>query len=268
MIRPSRIYLGTYMEDLRTSEAWRVFRIQSELIDGIETLNQLGRAVSIFGSARLDESSPYYTAAVDVAATLSKRGVAVITGGGPGIMEGANRGCFANAGQSVGLNIELPDEQHANAYQDVSLGFRYFFVRKLMFVKYALAYVIFPGGFGTMDELFESLTLAQTGKIRQFPIVLYGSDYWTGLVAWMRETILVNGCIDEPDLSLFHIVDRVEDAVEPVLRHLETLEAEEDQKRRIGLDGDPRRTRALTVVSPRPDRARVKELNAVEFSSR
>ncbi|RKZ35007.1 MAG: TIGR00730 family Rossman fold protein [Gammaproteobacteria bacterium] len=225
------------MEDLKTSEAWRVFRIQSELIDGIETLNELGPAVSIFGSARLGENSPFYTAATEVAAVLSKHGVAVITGGGPGIMAGANRGCFANAGKSVGLNIELPDEQHANAYQDVSLGFRYFFVRKLMFVKYALAYVIFPGGFGTMDELFESLTLVQTGKIRRFPIVLYGSDYWTGLVAWMRGTMLVNGCIDEPDLSLFHIVDRVEDAVAPVVRHLETLEAEANEKRRKGDGG-------------------------------
>lgn len=195
------------MEDLQTSEAWRIFRIQAELIDGIETLNNLGPAVTMFGSARTKEGDPYYRAATEVAEGLANSGFAVITGGGPGIMEAGNKGAKAGEGPSVGLNIHLPHEQQANPYQDFSIGFRYFFVRKLMFVKYAMAYVIFPGGFGTMDELFEALTLIQTGKIRRFPVVLYGSDYWSGLVGWMKSTMLPEGCIDEGDFELFAIVD-------------------------------------------------------------
>lgn len=195
------------MDDLKTSEAWRIFRIQAELIDGIETLNDLGPAVSIFGGARFGESSPYYAAARETASLLVKENLAVITGGGPGIMEAASRGCFEAGGTSVGLNIILPREQHPNHYQNRSLTFRYFFIRKLMFVRYAMAYVIFPGGFGTMDEFFESLTLMQTTKIRRFPIVLYGCSYWQGLVDWMKKEMLPNGCISPDDLDLFHLVD-------------------------------------------------------------
>ena len=219
------------MEDLKTSETWRVFRIQSELIDGIETLNDLGPAACIFGSARLVPESPYYDAARSVAEGLSKAGISVITGGGPGIMEAANRGCHGNGGKSVGLNITLPMEQNSNPYQDIGLQFRYFFVRKLMFVKYSTAYVIFPGGFGTMDELFEALTLAQTGKIRRFPVVLYGSEYWSGLVDWLRNRVLELGCIGEGDLDLFHLVDSADEAVELVIEHHKTIAATDDDNR-------------------------------------
>lgn len=210
------------MEDLRTSEAWRVFRIQSELIDGIETLNELGPAVSLFGGARFTDSSPYYQAAIDIAAGLCQSGIAVITGGGPGIMEAGNRGCKPHDARSVGLNIELPHEQTANPYLDLSLSFRYFFVRKLMFVKYAIGYVIFPGGFGTMDEFFESLTLIQTGKIRRFPVVLYGSDYWGEMVDWMSRKMLGAGCIDKEDLDLFQMVDDAQSAVDIFTAHHDT----------------------------------------------
>lgn len=196
------------LEDFKTSEAWRVFRIQAELIDGIETLRRLHQpAVTIFGSARLPPESPYCQAAVQVARGLSDHGFAVITGGGSGIMEAANKGCYGGQGKSVGLNIALPFEQVPNRFINVGMTFRYFFVRKLMFAKYAQAIVIFPGGFGTLDELFESLTLAQTGKMRQFPIVMFGSDYWSGLVAWIRERVLDLGCISPGDLKLFHVSD-------------------------------------------------------------
>src|SRR5512135_266905 len=176
------------MEDLKKSETWRVFRIQSELVEGFETLHDLGIAVTIFGSARLREGNKYYDDAVALAKTLADDGFAVITGGGPGVMEGANRGAKEGKAHSVGLNIELPAEQIPNRYQDISLHFRYFFIRKLMFVKYAIAFIIFPGGFGTMDEMFEALTLVQTKRIKSFPVILYGSDYWKGLLDWMQNT--------------------------------------------------------------------------------
>lgn len=207
------------MEDLRTSETWRIFRIQAELVDGFETLQDLGPAVSIFGSSRLRPDSMYYQAAVDVAKKLSKMGFPVITGGGPGIMEGANKGCFEGESHSVGLNIALPTEQHPNHYQNISLTFRYFFVRKLMFVKYAMAYVIFPGGFGTLDELFESLTLVQTHKIRRFPVILYGAEYWEGMARWIKDTMLKSGCIAEEDMELFSILDDTDEVVEVISKH-------------------------------------------------
>ncbi|MDX1594540.1 MAG: TIGR00730 family Rossman fold protein [Gammaproteobacteria bacterium] len=207
------------MEDLRTSETWRVFRIQSELIDGIETLNELGPAVTVFGSARLSPDSDYYRAAMTLTRELAHGGLSVITGGGPGIMEAANRGCHGQGGVSVGLNISLPQEQLPNPHQDIHLEFRYFFVRKLMFVKYAVAYVIFPGGFGTLDELFEALTLVQTEKIRHFPILLFGSDYWQGLVDWLRERALGLGCIAPGDFELFEVVDDPVHAARTILDH-------------------------------------------------
>jgi uncharacterized protein (TIGR00730 family) len=199
------------MEDLKTSETWRVFRIQSELVEGFETLNDLGPAVTIFGSSRLSAGNKYYDDAVAVAKMLADDGFAIITGGGPGVMEGANRGAKKGKAHSVGLNIEIATEQHPNKYQDITLSFRYFFIRKLMFIKYAMAYIIFPGGFGTMDELFEALTLAQTKKIQTFPIILYGSKYWKGLIDWMKNTLVPNGAIGREDFALFSIVDTPEE---------------------------------------------------------
>jgi uncharacterized protein (TIGR00730 family) len=199
------------MEDLAKSDTWRVFRIMAELVEGFEALNNIGPAVTIFGSARLQPGSPYYNKCLKVAETLAKDGFAVISGGGPGIMEAANKGAQNGNGTSVGLNIELPMEQSANDFQDIKVEFRYFFVRKLMFVKYAVGYVIFPGGYGTMDELFEALTLIQTKKIRAFPVVLVGSDYWRGLIDWMKQTVLVMGNINPGDIDLLHIVDEPEE---------------------------------------------------------
>lgn len=199
------------MEDLKTSETWRVFRIQSELVEGFETLHDLGPAVTIFGSARLSQENRYYDDALTLAKMLADDGFAIITGGGPGIMEGANRGAKKGKAHSVGLNIEIPAEQVPNRYQDVSLSFRYFFIRKLMFIKYAIAFIIFPGGFGTMDELFEALTLSQTKRIQSFPIILYGSEYWKGLIDWMKNTLVSNGTIAREDFSLFSLVDTPEE---------------------------------------------------------
>ena len=220
------------MEDLRTSEAWRVFRIQAELIDGIETLQDLGPAVSIFGSSRLTPDSPYYRASEQVGRLLADMGFAVITGGGPGIMGAANRGAFGGTARSVGLNISLPHEQEPNAYQDLSLTFRYFFVRKLMFVKYSVGYVIFPGGYGTLDELFEALTLVQTDRIRRFPVVLFGSEFWSELVAWLRKRMLGAGCIGPEDMELFQVLDAPEEVAALMLAHYEKLLQETPAERR------------------------------------
>jgi len=199
------------MEDLKTSETWRVFRIQSELVEGFETLHNLGPAVSIFGSSRLLPGNKYYDEAVALAKSLADDGYAIITGGGPGIMEGANKGAKKGKAPSVGLNIAIPTEQIPNKYQDISLSFRYFFIRKLMFIKYAIAYIIFPGGFGTMDELFEALTLAQTKRIESFPIILYGSKYWKGLIDWMKNTLVPNGTLRKEDFALISLVDTPEE---------------------------------------------------------
>lgn len=200
------------MEDLKHSETWRVFRIQSELVEGFETLNELGPAVAIFGSSRMEPGSYYYEKAVKLGKRLSDSGFAVITGGGPGIMEGANRGAKEGKGKSVGLNIEIPVEQPPNKYQDISLSFRYFFIRKLMFVKYSIAFIIFPGGFGTMDELFEALTLSQTKRIGVFPIILFGKEYWKGLIDWFGSNLIPNNAIDPEDLELISLVDDIDEA--------------------------------------------------------
>ena len=202
------------MEDLAKSDTWRVFRIMSELVEGFEALNGVGPAVTIFGSSRLNADSPHYIKCVKIAEDLARNGFAVISGGGPGIMEAANKGAQNANGISVGLNIELPLEQAPNTFQDIKLEFRYFFVRKLMFVKYAIGYIIFPGGFGTMDELFEALTLIQTKKIRSFPVILVGKDYWKGMLDWVRKTVLPEGNIDAEDLDLLHIVDDPEEVCE------------------------------------------------------
>jgi len=215
------------MDEAKVPEAWRVLRIQSELVDGIESLAKLGGAATVFGGARFDSESHYYSEAQHLGTILGEEGVPVITGGGPGVMEGANKGCFSSSSASVGLNISLPFEQEPNPYQDTSLEFRYFFVRKFMFVKHAVGFVIFPGGYGTMDELFEALTLVQTGKVRPFPIVLLGTDYWQGLVDWMRNTMLANGCINERELHLFSVVDDAEAAAKIILQHARMLQAQE-----------------------------------------
>lgn len=211
------------IEDLRKSETWRVFRIQSELVEGFETLFEIGPAVTIFGSARLQEDSYYYHQALKVGKMLADAGFSVITGGGSGIMEAANKGAKLGKGKSIGLNIHLPNEQQPNKYQDISLSFRYFFIRKLMFVKYAMAYVIFPGGFGTMDELFEALTLVQTGKIESFPIILFGTDYWKGLIDWMKNTLVPKGTIGREDFALFSMVDSPMEVCELLREHYMTF---------------------------------------------
>jgi uncharacterized protein (TIGR00730 family) len=188
-------------------DPWRVLRIMSEFVDGFDALAKIGPAVTIFGSARMPEGSAVYAQAREIGRLLAKDGWAVITGGGPGVMEAANRGAQEGGGLSIGCNVELPDEQSLNAYVDLSIEFRYFFARKTMFVKYADAFVIMPGGFGTLDELFESLTLIQTGKIRHFPVVLVGTAYWQGLMDWARSTLIPAGAIREEDLALLTITD-------------------------------------------------------------
>jgi hypothetical protein len=189
------------------SDPWRALRILSEFVEGFDALAAVGPAVTIFGSARTAEGSPMYELARTIARKLAETGFAIITGGGPGIMEAANRGCREGGGLSVGCNIELPHEQFVNPYVDLGIEFRYFFARKTMFVKYADAFVILPGGFGTLDELFESLTLIQTGKVRDFPVVLVGRTYWEGLLDWMRATQLPAGAIAAADLDLLKLTD-------------------------------------------------------------
>ena len=201
-------------DEFTHTDTWRVFRIMGEFVEGFDELASLTRGISIFGSARTGADDPYYKAAQETAALVVREGFAVITGGGPGIMEAANRGAFEAGGVSVGCNIELPFEQGANPYLTRSLTFRYFFVRKMMFVKYSLGFIIFPGGFGTLDELFEALTLIQTHKIRNFPVVLFGSDYWGGLMTWIKTITLKEGKISQQDLKLLHLTDSPEEVVE------------------------------------------------------
>ncbi|HEX8852804.1 MAG TPA: TIGR00730 family Rossman fold protein [Pyrinomonadaceae bacterium] len=205
------------------TDTWRVFRIMGEFVEGFDDLAAVTRGVSIFGSARTPAADPYYDAARETAALLVHAGFAVITGGGPGIMEAANRGAFEAGGLSIGCNIELPFEQKPNAYQTRQLVFKYFFVRKTMFVKYSTAFVIFPGGYGTLDELFESLTLIQTRKIRNFPVVLYGSDYWGGMLAWIKDKMLGMAYISEADLELLHLTDSPAEVVDIVVRSQDSL---------------------------------------------
>jgi uncharacterized protein (TIGR00730 family) len=210
-------------DEFTHTDPWRVFRIMGEFVEGFDELATLSRGIAIFGSARTKPDDPDYHAAQETGALLAAQGFAVITGGGPGIMEAANRGAFEAGGLSIGCNIELPFEQRPNAYQTLTLTFKYFFVRKMMFVKYSLAFVIFPGGFGTFDELFEALTLIQTKKIRNFPIVLVGSRYWSGLLDWLREAVLPGGKIGEHDLDLFHVTDSPAEVVEIVMRSQNSL---------------------------------------------
>jgi uncharacterized protein (TIGR00730 family) len=202
------------------TDPWRVLRIMGEFVDGFDVLARVGLAVTVFGSARVKPDSPYYAAAREVGAGIAKRGFAVITGGGPGIMEAANRGANEAGGLSIGCNIELPHEQSPNPYANLSIDFRYFFVRKTMFVKYSEAFVVFPGGFGTLDELFEALTLIQTGKVRHFPVVLVGSAYWSGLLGWIRGTLLASGAVNAEDLDLLQITDDPDEVIELIERRV------------------------------------------------
>jgi len=205
-------------DEFTHTDTWRVFRIMGEFVEGFDELATLTRGISIFGSARTHPDDPDYQAAQETAALLARAGYAVITGGGPGIMEAANRGAFEAQGVSVGCNIELPFEQSSNPYLTLSLKFKYFFVRKMMFVKYSEAFIIFPGGFGTLDELFEALTLIQTRKIRDFPVVLFGSRYWAGLLDWIREFALKENKVSEADLRLLHLTDSPAEVVEIIVR--------------------------------------------------
>jgi hypothetical protein len=208
-------------------DPWRIFRIMSEFVDSFQTMSQVGPAVTIFGSARTKPSDPYYRAAVKIAHGLAKHNLAVITGGGPGIMEAANKGAMQGGGKSVGLNIELPHEQYANKFSNVPIHFHYFFARKVCFVKYSLGFVYMPGGFGTLDELFEVLTLVQTQRIPQFPLILFGSEHWKGLVAWMKARLEKDKLISATDLDLVRITDDVDEVVQIV----------RDYERRVGPPG-------------------------------
>src|SRR5690349_6358250 len=210
-------------DEFTHTDPWRVFRIMGEFVEGFDEMATLTRGVSIFGSARSKPEDKDYIAAQETAALLAGEGYAVITGGGPGIMEAANRGAFEAGGLSIGCNIELPFEQRPNAYQTKSLKFKYFFVRKMMFVKYSLGFVIFPGGFGTFDELFEALTLIQTKKIRNFPVVLFDSNYWHGLLEWFRQAVLPEGKIGNNDMRIFHMTDSPQEVIEILNRSQSSL---------------------------------------------
>lgn len=205
-----------------TRESWRVFRIMAEFVEGFEELANISPSVSIFGSARTPPSDPYYKLAEETARLLSDAGFSVVSGGGPGIMEAANKGAFLGKSPSIGLNIQLPREQVGNPYQDISLCFTHFFARKVMFVKHASAYVVFPGGFGTIDEFAEILTLVQTGKTRRIPIILFGTEFWQGLLDWFRQTLCEAGTITPDDLDLVLVCDKSEDVVKAIFDHYET----------------------------------------------
>ena len=207
------------VDALSIEESWRIFRIMAEFVEAIEELSQLGYAVSIFGSSRVRPEDEYYKKAVYLARRLVEKGFAVITGGGPGIMEAANRGAAEGGGKSVGMNIRLPFEQKPNPYANIRIEYKYFFVRKVMFVKYAMAYVVMPGGFGTMDELFEAVTLIQTKRIKAFPVILMGSDYWNGLLDWVRATMLSEGKIQPEDMELLQVMDDPDQ----VVKHIQKL---------------------------------------------
>jgi len=208
------------VDEITKHDTWRMFHIMAEFVEGFEVLPEVYPAVTIFGSARVGRNSPIYKTTEKLARLLAKNEFNVISGGGPGVMEAANKGAAEGGGKSVGLNIRLPREQKPNKYANIRLDYKYFFIRKVMFVKYAVAYVIMPGGFGTLDELFEALTLIQTKRIRSFPVVLVDSRYWKGLIDWMKETLLKAKSISSSDLDIFHIVDKPEEAVSIIKRRV------------------------------------------------
>ncbi|MEO5589305.1 MAG: TIGR00730 family Rossman fold protein [Gemmatimonadaceae bacterium] len=211
--------------DFTRTDPWRVMRIMGEFIEGFDTLSSVEKGVSIFGSARTSPDDPMYKAAEEVSRLLAEAGYSIITGAGPGIMEAANKGAMAGGGRSIGCNIELPFEQGANPYVDTLVNFRYFFVRKTMFIKYSLAFIIFPGGFGTLDELFEAITLIQTGKIYQFPVILFGRHYWAGLVRWLQSRALTERKISPGDIELMILTDDPAEAAQAVISALEAQTA-------------------------------------------
>lgn len=208
-------------EGILTRQSWKIFQIMAEFVEGFERLSAIAPSVSIFGSARTQPDDPYYQLAEEIARGLSDAGFSVVSGGGPGIMEAANKGAFSGKSPSIGLNITLPQEQVANAYQNISLHFRHFFSRKVMFVKYASAYIVLPGGFGTLDEMAEILTLVQTGKSRRIPIILVGSEFWSGLIDWFKDTMVKQGTIKSEDLKLFKVIDEPRAVVEAIFKHYE-----------------------------------------------
>jgi hypothetical protein len=209
--------------DFTRTDPWRVMRIMGEFIEGFDTLASVGKAVTIFGSARIGPDDPHYDAAVETARLLAQAGFAIITGAGPGIMEAGNKGAQLGGGRSIGCNIELPFEQGANPYVDTLIDFRYFFVRKTMFIKYSVAFIIFPGGFGTLDELFEALTLIQTGKIYRFPVILFGRYYWAGLLRWLQARVLSEGKISDGDLDLVLVTDNPAEAAQAIISAYRSL---------------------------------------------
>ena len=208
--------------EISAREAWKLFGIMAEFFEATERLNHIKPAVSVFGSARVAPGTPYYALAEETARLLSDSGFAVISGGGPGLMEATNKGAFAGSGLAVGLNIDLPHEQLANKFQDISLRFKHFFARKVMFVRFASAYVVMPGGFGTLDELMEALTLVQTGKTRKMPIILVGSRFWGGMLDWFRSTLMDEKVISPEDMDLIQLIDAPEDVVSAIFKHYET----------------------------------------------
>jgi len=207
------------MPDRQSKDTWSVFKIMGEFVEGFETLRSVWPSVSIFGSARLGRNHIYYQDAVRISEALSQAGFSIITGGGPGVMEAANLGASRGEGQSIGLNIKLPFEQQPNRFAEIGIHFSYFFARKVMFVKYACGFVALPGGFGTLDEVFEALTLKQTRKIHDFPVILFGTAYWEGLLDWFTEQLLANKMISKRDLKLFTVTDDVDEVVETIRRH-------------------------------------------------
>lgn len=224
--------------DLMKRESWRMFQIVSEFVEGFEALAQIEPSVSIFGSARTSPNHPSYLLAENIARLLSDSGFAVVSGGGPGIMEAANKGAFDGKSPSVGLNIKLPTEQVGNTYQDISLTFKHFFARKVMFVKYASAYVVLPGGFGTLDEFAEILTLVQTGKSRRIPIILVGSKFWQGLIDWFEQTLVPAGTISPEDMTLMTVIDEPQGVVDAIFAHYETrsiLPSEDEEEIQLEL---------------------------------
>lgn len=213
MVKRKTAHKDIIREDFTHEDTWRVFRIMSEFVEGFEVLSKIGKAISIFGSSRTLPNNKYYKSAEEVAYLLAKEGYAIITGSGPGLMEAANKGARRAGGYSVGLNIQIPLEQKPNKYVETLLDFRYFFVRKVMFVKYAKAFVILPGGYGTLDEFFEAVNLIQTQRIEKFPVILFNREYWEGMLEWLKGTVLKKGNISQEDLRVFSVVDRPQEVV-------------------------------------------------------
>jgi len=224
--KPIHLGLSPLDDNILSRESWKIFQIMAEFVEGFERLAKISPSVSIFGSARTKPDDPYYQLAEEIANKLSNAGFSVVSGGGPGIMEAANKGAYAGKSPSVGLNIQLPHEQAGNGYQDIGLTFRHFFSRKVMFVKYASAYVVLPGGFGTLDELAEILTLVQTGKSRRIPIILVVSSFWSKLVDWFETTLVDEGTINADDMNLIKILDNADDVVNAIFDHYESRDIE------------------------------------------